>query len=73
MAGGVDDVDQSAFPGDRAILGENGDAAFAFQVIGVHHAFGDLLVGGKGAGLAQQFVDEGGFAMINVGDDGYVA
>ena len=35
--------------------------------------FGDLLVGGEGAGLAQQFVDERGFAMINVSDDGYVA
>jgi hypothetical protein len=28
---------------------------------------------GKGAGLAQQLVDHGGFAMVNVGDDGDVS
>jgi hypothetical protein len=27
---------------------------------------------GKGARLAQQLVDHGGFAMVNVGDDGDV-
>jgi hypothetical protein len=28
---------------------------------------------GKGAGLAQQLIDHGGFAVVNVGDDGDVA
>jgi hypothetical protein len=28
---------------------------------------------GEGAGLAQQLVDHGGLAMVNVGDDGDVA
>ena len=32
-----------------------------------------LLVRGEGAGLAQKLVDQGGFAVVNVGDDGDVA
>jgi hypothetical protein len=28
---------------------------------------------GKGAGLAQQLVNHGGFAMVNVGNDGDVS
>jgi hypothetical protein len=31
------------------------------------------LVGGEGAGLAQQLVDEGGLAVVDVGDDGDVS
>jgi hypothetical protein len=29
-----------------------------------------LLVSGEGAGLAEQLVNQRGFAMVNVGDDG---
>ena len=35
--------------------------------------FGDVLVRGKGACLLQEFIDEGGFAVIDVGDDGNIA
>ncbi len=48
---GVDDIDQRTVPDHRAVLGKNGDAALAFEVVGVHHAFSDLLVRGEGAGL----------------------
>ena len=39
----------------------------------VHHPVGDFLVSGERARLAQQGVDEGRLAMIDVGDDGDVA
>ena len=39
----------------------------------VHHALGDVLVRGEGAGLAQQLVDQRGLAVVDVGDDGDVA
>ena len=72
MAGGVDDVDVRAFVGDRTVLGENGDAALFLEVVAVHHAFFDVLVGGERAGLTQQLVDQRGFAVVNVGDNGEV-
>jgi hypothetical protein len=62
-----------ALVGDGAVLGEYGDAALFFEVVAVHHAFFEVLVCGEGAGLAQQFVDQRGLAVVDVGNDGDVA
>jgi hypothetical protein len=73
VAGGVDDVDFDALVADGDVLGEDGDAAFAFEVVAVEQA---VLAGGLALGdveLAQDGVDEGGFAVVDVGDDGDVA
>ncbi len=73
VAGGVHDVDVVAVVLERGVLGTDGDAFFALQVHGVHHALVRFLVGAEGAGLAQQAIDERGLAMIDVGDDGDVS
>jgi hypothetical protein len=70
---GVDDVDVGAFEVDGAVLREDGDPALLFQVVGVHDPLGDGLVRGEGAGLTEQLVDEGGLAVVNVGDNGDVS
>jgi hypothetical protein len=62
-----------ALPLHGAVLRQDGDAALLFEVVAVHHAFGDLLVLAEGAALAQQLVDQRGLAMVDVGDDGDVA
>ena len=54
VAGGVDDVDAGVLPVHRGRLGENGDAALALEIVGVHGALGHLLVVAEGAGLLQQ-------------------
>ena len=58
---------------DRGDLGENGDAAFAFEIVGIHRPFGHALVLAEGAGLLQQAIDQGGLAMVDVRDDRQVA
>ena len=68
MTGGVDQVDLDALPLDGGGLGENGDAALALLIVGVHHAVDHGLVSGEGAGGTQQRVDQGGLAMIDVSD-----
>ena len=73
VAGGVDDVDAGAFPFDRGGLGKDGDAAFAFKIVGIHRAFRDGLAFPEGAGLGEHGVHEGGFAMVDVRDDRDVA
>ncbi|MNT14525.1 hypothetical protein D3C72_1495340 [compost metagenome] len=73
VTGGVDDVDVGTFPAHSTVLGEDGDATLFFNRVVVHHGVDDLLVVGEGAGLAQQLVDHGGLAMVNVGNDGDVA
>src|SRR5699024_12813311 len=57
---------------NRSMLGQNGDAALALLVVGVHDAVRVVAVFTECAGLLQHAVDEGGFAVVNVGDDGYI-
>ena len=73
VAGGVDDVDLLAVVEDGGVLGEDGDAALALEVVGVHDALGDGFVGAESPGLAEHGVDQGGLAVVDVGDDGDVA
>ena len=73
VAGRVDDIDAHVLPHHRGRLGENGDAALALEIVGIHHALGDALVFAKRAGLLQQAVDERRLAVVDVGDDGDVA
>ena len=68
----VEDVDLDALPDDRAVLGGYGDAALALEVHAVHEAFLGLLALAEHAGLAEHGVDEGGLAVVDVGDDGDV-
>ena len=69
----VDDVDLHVAVVNRRVLGQDRDAALALQVHRVHDPFGDLLVGAKDAALVQHGVDQGGLAVVDVGDDGDVA
>ena len=62
-----------SFQSDRGGLGEDGDAALALEVVGIHGALDHALVLAVGAGLLQQPVDQRGLAMVDVGDDGDVA
>ncbi|MNE23037.1 hypothetical protein D3C80_1162720 [compost metagenome] len=73
VAGGVDDVDarlaRLAVPQDRRALGQDGDAALALLVAGVHDAFGRGLIGAEQARLGEQGVNHGRLAVVDVGDD----
>ncbi len=70
MAEGVGLIDEVA---DRRVLGEDGDAALLLEIVRVHDPFVDLLVRADGSGLLEERVDERGLAVVDVGDDGYVA
>ena len=73
VAGSVDDVDFGVVEKKSGILGENRDAALAFEVVGIHYAFDNFLIGAENAALPEHGVDQSGFAVVNVGDDGDVA
>ena len=40
----VDDVDAGALPGDRRRLGQDGDAALALEIVGIHRALDLALI-----------------------------
>ena len=65
----IDDVDARVLPDDGRALGEDGDAALALQVVGIHGALGHALALAERAGLLQQFVDERRLAVVDVGDN----
>ena len=69
VAGGVDNIDLDAVVMDGGVLGQDGDAALALNVIGVHDAVHQLLILAEHAGLTQQLVHQGGLAVVYVGDD----
>jgi hypothetical protein len=73
VARGVDDVDVVVAVHDGGVLRQDGDPAFLFQVVGVHYALVNRLVVAEGAGLFEELVDQRGFAMVDVRDDGDVA
>src|SRR5690606_39242243 len=68
----IDNIDADVVPDDRGRLGEDGDAALAFEIVGIHGTFGDALILAERAGLLQQPVDQRGLAVVDVGDDGDV-
>ena len=63
------DVDFIVLVVDRGGFGQDGDAAFPFDGVAIHHAVLDRFVVAEGARLGQKLVDERGFAMVNVSDD----
>ncbi len=71
MAGSVDDVDVEIFVFERGVFGADGDPLFPLEIHRVHQALirGLMLVGAESAGLLQQAIHEGGFAMIDVSDN----
>ena len=73
VARSIDDIDLGVMEEERGIFGKDSDAALALEVVGIHDAFDDSLVGAEDAALFEHTVDESGFTVVDVGDDGDIA
>ena len=73
MSRRIDDIDMRTLIFHGTVLGENGNPAFLFQIVGIHHPFTDGLVFAERSGLPQQLIDQRGFAMIDMRDNRDVA
>ena len=69
VAGGVHDVDVDVLVVDGRVLGHDRDALLALQVHRVHDPLGDGLVLAEEPRLPEHGVDQGGLAVVDVGDD----
>jgi hypothetical protein len=73
VTGGIDDIDLGVVKKERGVFGENRDPALALEVVGIHDALDERFVGTKDARLPEHGVDQRGFAVVHVGNDGDVA
>ncbi len=69
VAGCINNIDLHIVIENGRVLGQNGDAALALQIVRVHHPFDDVLVRAKRSTLLQHGVHERGLAMIHVGNN----
>ena len=69
MARGIDDVDLHALVRNGDVLGKDGDAALTFLIVRVQNAFLDFLILTEYVRGPQKTVNQGGFAVVNVGDN----
>ena len=73
MAGRVQNIDLGAIVHHCRIFRQNGDTAFPFQIVRIHHAFRHLFIGAENMALLQHSIYQCGFAMIDMGDDRNIA
>lgn len=73
MSGGIDDIDQGFFVPHGGVFGQDGNAALALDIIGVHDAIWDFFPFAEDPGLSEKSVHKGGFAVIDVSNDSNVA
>jgi len=73
VTGSIHNVDFDLAVMDGGVFGQDGDAALPFEIKGVHDALHHLLVGAEDAALVQHGIDQGGLAVVDVGDDADVA
>ncbi len=88
VSGRVDDIDPRGFeagigtarsrlyltvPFDAGALGQNRNPALFLKIVRIHRALFDALVFAEGARLTEQLVDQRGFAVIDVSDNGDIA
>jgi hypothetical protein len=75
VAGSIDDIDVVILIFEGGVFGADGNALFALKIHGIHDALfgGDGLVGAERAGLLEEAIDERGFPVVDVGDNGDIS
>jgi hypothetical protein len=70
---GVNDVDLTVFPSDGYVLGENGNTPLPLKIIVIKYKFAGQFMFLEHLGGVDHLVNECGFAVVNVGNNGDVA
>ena len=73
VTGGVNYVDLYALVMYSGVFGQNGNAALTLDIARVHDAGAHFLIVTENTALLKHLVDQGGFAVVNVCDNGNVS
>ena len=69
MSGSIDDIDFYSVVMNGSVFCKNGNASFALKVAGVHNAVFNNLVIAESSALFEHFINNSGFAVVNVGNN----
>jgi hypothetical protein len=72
VSGGVYNIDLVSFIVDRNVFRKDCYTTFAFQIIVVENKFTGILVFAEKVAGKEHLIDQCGFTMVHVGDDGNV-
>ena len=73
MTRSVHNVDLGVAILDGGVLGQNGDAAFTLQIVGVHDSLHRFLILAVDAALLEHLIHQCGLAVVDVGDDRHIS
>ena len=73
MARSIKDVNFGIAVHNGGVLGQNGNATFTFQIVGVHYAVFNVFVTTEDAALFEHSVYKSGFAVVNVSNNRDIA
>ena len=73
VAGGIHNIDLDPLVYQGGVFGQNGNASFFFQIVGIHNALFHLLIFTEGTRLLEHSIHQGGFSVVNVSNNGDVS
>ena len=73
MARSIEDVDFGITVHNRGVFGQNGNATFTFQIVGVHYAVFNVFVATENTALFKHCIYQSSFAVVNVSNNRDIA
>jgi hypothetical protein len=70
---GIDDVDFNILVPNRHVFGSDRNSPLTLQVIVVENQFAEFLIVPEQFRRVNNFIDQGGFTVVDVGDNGYIS
>jgi hypothetical protein len=72
MTRGIDNIYLNMAKNDSGVFGHYGNTLFPFEIHTVHDSFPDFLTFPEQAALPEHGINQGGFAVIDMGNDGHI-
>ena len=73
VAGCIDDIDLHITVIYCCVFGKDRDPSFPFNIAAVHNTFLYRLIGTEDPALFQELVNQCGFTVVNMGNNGYIS
>jgi hypothetical protein len=69
VSGCIDNIYSVIIPLDGRVFGQDGNSPLTLLIVGVHDSFSPLAFSIQGTGLLKETINQGGFTVVNVGNN----